>query len=177
MRKLQLDELGRSKDYNSVKKQPITVVLDNIRSMNNVGSVFRSSDAFAIEHVILCGITAQPPHREIHKTAIGAENTVPWTHFSDTLSALEKLKEEGYQLIGIEQTDQSIPLDQFQPDTTKKYALVLGNEVFGISDDAINVIDHCIEIPQFGTKHSLNISVATGVVLWDFTQKLGFAEN
>lgn len=177
MRKLQLDELGRTKDYDSVKKQSITVVLDNIRSMNNVGSVFRSSDAFAIEHVILCGITAQPPHREIHKTAIGAENTVPWTHASNTLTALEKLKNDGYQLIGVEQTDQSISLEQFKPDPSKNYALILGNEVFGISDEAITVIDQCIEIPQFGTKHSLNISVATGVVLWDFTQKLGFANS
>lgn len=174
MRKLKLDELNRI-DVDGFKEQeklPVVVVLDNVRSMHNVGSVFRTADGFSIEKVILCGITAQPPHREIEKTALGATQSVDWLHFEDTLVAIESLRSEGYLIIAIEQAENSVMLNTFTPKPGEKYALIFGNEVNGVSDEAMAVIDTCIEIPQFGTKHSFNIVISAGIVLWDFFAKL-----
>ncbi|RYE27185.1 MAG: TrmH family RNA methyltransferase [Sphingobacteriaceae bacterium] len=172
--KLKLDELSRVdvETFKKQKKLPVTVVLDSVRSMHNVGSVFRTSDGFAVEQIFLCGITAQPPHREIEKTALGATQSVSWTYFSTIKEALEKLKALGYQIIAVEQAENSISLNRFQPKTEEKYALIFGNEVNGVSDEAMQIIDTCIEIPQFGTKHSFNIVVSAGIVLWDFFAKL-----
>lgn len=174
MRKLKLDELNRVdiEEFKSQEKLPVVVVLDNVRSMHNVGSVFRTADGFSIEKVVLCGITAQPPHREIEKTALGATQSVDWVHFEDTLTAIESLRESGYQIIAIEQAENSTMLNTFKPKTTAKYALIFGNEVNGVSDEAMQKIDECIEIPQFGTKHSFNIVISAGIVLWDFFAKL-----
>lgn len=174
MRKLKLDELNRVdvETFRQQKKLPVVVVLDNVRSMNNIGSIFRTSDGFAIEHVVLCGITAQPPHREIEKTALGATQSISWTYFDTVKTALQKLREEGYQIIAVEQAENSISLNHFQPKNNQKYALIFGNEVNGVSDEAMEMIDACIEIPQFGTKHSFNIVVSAGIVLWDFFAKL-----
>jgi len=174
MRKLKLDELNRVdlEEFKSQEKLPVVVVLDNVRSMHNVGSVFRTADGFSIEKVVLCGITAQPPHREIEKTALGATQSVDWVHFEDTLTAVESLRENGYQIIAIEQAENSTMLNTFKPDVTAKYALIFGNEVNGVSDEAMQKIDECIEIPQFGTKHSFNIVISAGIVLWDFFAKL-----
>lgn len=174
MRKLKLDELNRV-DVEGFKEQdklPVVVVLDNVRSMHNVGSVFRTADGFSIEKVILCGITAQPPHREIEKTALGATQSVDWIHFDDTLTAIDTLRKDGYQIIAIEQAENSTMLNTFNPDINAKYALIFGNEVNGVSDEAMQKIDECIEIPQFGTKHSFNIVISAGIVLWDFFAKL-----
>lgn len=169
MKKLSLEELGRQsvEDFKLLEKIKITVVLDNIRSMHNVGSFFRTSDAFAIEQLYLCGITAKPPHREIHKTALGAENSVKWNHFKLIEEAILALKKEGYKIILIEQTTESIPLNQFHWKSNEKLALVFGNEVFGISDETIPLADMALEIPQYGTKHSFNVSVSMGIVLWE----------
>lgn len=174
MRKLEMEELGRhsAEEHKKVGKIPVAVVLDNVRSMNNVGSVFRSSDAFLVEKIFLCGITARPPHREISKTALGADESVDWEYFEKIDELAGRLKDEGYEVIGIEQTDKSESLDEFTPDPDKKYALVFGNEAFGLSDELLPHLYGAIEIPQFGTKHSLNISVAAGVVLWEFVRKL-----
>lgn len=174
MRKLKLDELGRAgiEEYKNQKKLPVTIVLDNVRSMHNVGSVFRTSDAFAVEQIILCGITGQPPHREIEKTALGATKSVEWKYFSDVTEAIRQIKAENYNLIAIEQAENSVKLNDFKPDPAKKYALIFGNEVNGVSDEAMLLINECIEIPQFGTKHSFNIVVTAGIVLWDFFAKL-----
>lgn len=168
MRKLKLEELGRMTPdtYRDRSKIPVIVILDNIRSALNVGAVFRTADAFAIEKIILCGITATPPNREITKTAIGATSTVVWEYSENVCSAIEKLKTEGYTIVGIEQTDSSSSLLKEVPKFTKT-AVVFGNEVDGISDDAIKLLDECLEIPQFGTKHSLNVSVCAGIVLWE----------
>lgn len=174
MRKLKLDELNRV-DVEGFKEQdklPVVVVLDNVRSMHNVGSVFRTADGFSIEKVILCGITAQPPHREIEKTALGATQSVDWIHFDDTLTAIDTLRNDGYQIIAIEQAENSTMLNTFKPNPQAKYALIFGNEVNGVSDEAMQKIDGCIEIPQFGTKHSFNIVISAGIVLWDFFAKL-----
>ncbi|RYE27423.1 MAG: TrmH family RNA methyltransferase [Sphingobacteriaceae bacterium] len=166
MRKLKLDELNRvdAETFKKQEKLPVTVVLDSVRSMHNVGSVFRTSDGFAVEQIFLCGITAHPPHREIEKTALGATQSVSWTHFSTIKEALEKLRTDGYHLIAVEQAENSISLNQFLPKTEEKYALIFGNEVNGVSDEAMQMIDACIEIPQFGTKHSFNIVVSAGIV-------------
>jgi 23S rRNA (guanosine2251-2'-O)-methyltransferase len=174
MRKLKLDELNRVniEEFKELDKLPVVVILDNVRSMNNVGSVFRTADGFAIEKVVLCGITAQPPHREIEKTAIGATQSVEWVYFEDTLDAIASLRADGYQIIAIEQAEKSTMLHTFQPQTNQKYALIFGNEVNGVSDEAMAQIDLCIEIPQFGTKHSFNIVISAGIVLWDFFAKL-----
>lgn len=173
MRKLKLEELGRVgiEDFKSIDKIPIVVVLDNIRSAMNVGSFFRTSDAFKIEKLILCGITATPPHKEILKTAIGASSSVEWTHISEAEVALGELRKLNYQIIGVEQTDVSQDMSSYVVDTSKKYALVFGNEVKGISDPALPFLDTAIEIPQFGTKHSLNVSVCGGIVMWHFVEK------
>ncbi len=174
MRKLKLDELNRVdvQEFKEQEKLPVVVVLDNVRSMHNVGSVFRTADGFSIEKVVLCGITAQPPHRDIEKTALGATLSVDWIHYEDTLTAVEKLRAEGYQIIAIEQAENSTMLNIFKLDTNQKYALIFGNEVNGVSDEVMEKIDECIEIPQFGTKHSFNIVISAGIVLWDFFAKL-----
>ena len=168
MRKLKLDELGRvsAEEYKVIDKHPIVVVLDNVRSMHNVGAVFRTSDAFLIDKIYLCGITATPPHKEIHKTAIGAENSVDWEYVKDSNELIKKLKEDDYQIVTIEQTEGSVLLNEFEVDQSKKYAIVMGNEVDGVQQSIIDECDTCIEIPQSGTKHSLNVSVCTGSILW-----------
>lgn len=168
MRKLANEELNRLEvdEFKSSKKNPIVIVLDNVRSMNNVGSAFRTGDAFLIEKVYLCGITARPPHREINKTALGATDTVEWEHVEKSLDAVTKLKSEGYKIMSVEQAEDSLSLQDFTPDANEKYAFVFGNEVYGVAQEVVDQSDSCIEIPQFGTKHSLNISVSIGVVLW-----------
>lgn len=174
MRKLKITELNRMnvEEFKESKKLPLVVVLDEIRSLHNIGSVFRTSDAFRIESIYLCGITATPPHPELHKTALGAEYTVDWKYFAQTIDAVNKLKEAGYIVYSIEQAEGSIMLDELELDTTKKYAIIMGNEVKGVQQDVIDNSDGCIEIPQYGTKHSLNVSVTTGIVIWDFFKKL-----
>jgi 23S rRNA (guanosine2251-2'-O)-methyltransferase len=174
MRKLKLDELNRATidEFKAQDKLPVAVVLDNVRSMHNIGSIFRTSDGFAVEQICLCGITAQPPHREIEKTALGATQSITWTYFETPLLAVEKLRADGYKIIAIEQAENSIMLNTFTPAADEKYALIFGNEVNGVSDEVMQQIDACIEIPQFGTKHSFNIVVSAGIVLWDFYSKI-----
>jgi tRNA G18 (ribose-2'-O)-methylase SpoU len=167
MRKLKIAELKRlsQAEFKQAKKTPIIVVLDNVRSLHNVGSVFRTSDAFLVEAVYLCGITATPPHAEIHKTALGAEDAVAWKYFEKTLDAVEELKQQNYHITAVEQAENSISLEKLTL-KNKKYAVIFGNEVKGIDQEIMNRCDSCIEIPQFGTKHSLNVSVAAGIVIW-----------
>lgn len=171
MRKLKLEELGRIsvEEFKSIDKHPVIVVLDNIRSAMNVGSIFRTADAFAIEKIIICGISAVPPNREISKTAIGATDSVDWEYISSIEDAVLGLKSNGYSIIGIEQTDNSIMLSK-APISNQKVAIIMGNEVDGISDEVLDKLDFCIEIPQFGTKHSLNVAVCAGIVLWEYTK-------
>lgn len=172
--KLKLDELNRVSvnEFKNQKKLPVVVILDNVRSLHNVGSIFRTSDGFAVEQVILCGITGQPPHREIEKTALGATQSIDWIYYQDTTQAISDLRKKGYQIIAVEQAKNSIKLNEFKTSTDKKYALIFGNEVNGVSDEAMALIDSCIEIPQFGTKHSFNIVVSAGIVLWDLFAKM-----
>ncbi|MGI4751694.1 MAG: RNA methyltransferase [Janthinobacterium lividum] len=179
VRKLKLEELGRVDvaTFRQQEKLPVTVILDSVRSMHNIGSIFRTSDGFAVEHIILCGITAQPPHREIEKTALGATQSISWTYYGTIKEALQHLRKDGYQIIAVEQAENSISLNHFQPNKNEKYALIFGNEVNGVSDEAMKIIDVCIEIPQFGTKHSFNIVVSAGIVLWDFFAKLNLRES
>lgn len=174
MRKLKLDELNRASvtEFKAQQKLPVAVVLDNVRSMHNVGSIFRTCDGFAVQQMCLCGITSQPPHREIEKTALGATQSVNWSYYTDTLLAVEQLRQDGYQIIAVEQAESSVMLNKFNMQKNQKYALVFGNEVNGVSDEVMKVIDTCIEIPQFGTKHSFNIVVSAGIVLWDFFCKI-----
>ena len=174
MRKLKLDELNRDSvsEFKDKEKLPVAVVLDNVRSMHNIGSVFRTADGFAVEKIFLCGITAQPPHREIEKTALGATQSVDWTYHADPVDAVKQLRSKGYIILAIEQAEESIMLNTFIPESGKKYALIFGNEVNGVSDEVMEIIDHCIEIPQFGTKHSFNIAVSAGIVLWDVFSKV-----
>ena len=174
MRKLENSELDRKSvaDFKEATKTPIIIILDDIRSLHNIGSVFRTSDAFLIEKIYLCGITAIPPNKEIHKTALGATETVDWEYSKDVLDVIQKLKTENVALFAIEQVENSISLNDFIPSKGKKYGLVFGNEVFGVSQGAIELCDGSIEIPQLGTKHSLNISVSTGIVVWDLFQKM-----
>ncbi len=153
-------------EFHSAEKTPVVVVLDHVRSLYNVGSVFRTSDAFRLQGVCLCGITATPPHPEIHKTALGAEDSVQWNYFAQTQDAVKWLKEEGYTLLAIEQCLGSTMLQDFKIDKNKKYAIILGNEVKGVQQDVVDMCDGCIEIPQFGTKHSMNVSVTAGIVIW-----------
>ena len=176
--KLKLDELGRVdvETFRQQEKLPVTVVLDSVRSMHNIGSIFRTSDGFAVEQIMLCGISAQPPHREIEKTALGATQSVSWLYFDGIKEALQQLREQGYQIIAIEQAENSISLNKYLPENNKKYALIFGNEVNGVSEEAMQMIDTCIEIPQFGTKHSFNIVVSAGIVLWDFFAKLNLRQ-
>ena len=173
MRKLKNNELNRLSvdEFKSSEKTPIIVVLDNIRSLNNIGSVFRTSDAFRIEKIFLCGITATPPHKDIHKTALGATDSVNWEYSESTLDVLQKLKSEGVITIAIEQAENSVKLNEFIPIYKGRYAVVFGNEVKGVQQEVVDASDMVLEIPQIGTKHSLNISVSCGVVLWDIFQK------
>jgi 23S rRNA (guanosine2251-2'-O)-methyltransferase len=174
MRKLKNNELGRITvdAFKTLEKTPIIVVLDNIRSLNNIGSVFRTSDAFLIEKIYLCGICATPPNKEIHKTALGATESVAWEYAKDTLALVEKLKAEDIEVLAVEQAENSTKLNMFYPKKNQKYAIVMGNEVKGVQQEVVNAADSCLEIPQLGTKHSLNISVTTGIVLWDLLQKM-----
>jgi 23S rRNA (guanosine2251-2'-O)-methyltransferase len=174
MRKLKLDELNRASiaEFKAGEKLPVVVVLDNVRSMHNIGSIFRTADGFAVEKICLCGITAQPPHREIEKTALGATQSINWTYYAEPLEAIKQLREEGYRIIAVEQAENSIMLQNFNIIEGEKYALIFGNEVNGVSDEVMNTIDACIEIPQFGTKHSFNIVVSAGIVLWDLFSKM-----
>jgi len=176
MRKLKNSELGRLnvEDFKKIDKIPLIVILDNIRSLNNIGSVFRTSDAFLIEKIYLCGITAQPPHKDIHKTALGATESVDWEYVKDTFVLVEKLKNEGVIVASIEQAENSTMLQDFKIEQHQKYAIVMGNEVKGVQQEVVSASDYCIEIPQFGTKHSLNISVSCGVVLWDLFKKFKY---
>ncbi|MBA3649221.1 MAG: RNA methyltransferase [Chitinophagales bacterium] len=177
MRKLEMEELNRMSvdEYKNLLQLPVVVVMDNVRSGHNVGSVFRTGDAFRVATLYLCGITATPPNREVMKTALGSSDSVPWRYFHETHDALEELKQQGYEVCFIEQTTQSISLNVFFPSKEKKYALVFGNEVEGIQSNLFPLGDRAIEIPQFGTKHSFNIAVAAGIVLWDFWMKLKLA--
>ncbi|KAA6302107.1 MAG: putative TrmH family tRNA/rRNA methyltransferase [Candidatus Ordinivivax streblomastigis] len=173
MRKLKITELHRisTEDFKHTDKIPLIVVLDHVRSLHNVGSVFRTSDAFLVEAVYLCGITAVPPHAEIHKTALGAENSVEWRYFSNTLDAVRELKQNGYHIVAVEQAENSILLENFTV-PKEKLAIVFGNEVHGVEQEVMNYCDSCIEIPQFGTKHSLNVSVTAGIVIWELFKQI-----
>ena len=174
MNKKSLPELHRltASEFQASPKLPVTLVLDNIRSALNIGSAFRTADAFLVEKIWLCGITATPPHREILKTALGATQTVAWEYASSTLDAVKALQKENYEVIAIEQAHDSALLSDFEPKGEKKYALIFGNEVGGVADAVVEASDQCIEIPQFGTKHSLNISVCVGIVVWHFWKKM-----
>ena len=167
-RKKTMADLGRdtTEQFRNKEKFPIAVVLDNVRSLNNIGSIFRSSDAFCVDRICLCGITATPPSVEIHKTALGAEESVNWTYYNNTADALTELKAQGWTLCAIEQADNSISLEQFKPDPGKKYAIVLGHEVYGVEQSVVDACDITLEIPMFGTKHSLNVAVTGGILLW-----------
>lgn len=168
-----MDELNRDsvEDFKNKKKIPLVLVLDNVRSLNNVGSVFRTADAFMVEKVYLCGITGTPPHRDIEKTALGATESVAWEHVPDTLELVRQLQAGGYQICAVEQAENSTLLNDFRPERGQPYAFVLGNEVMGVEQEVVSLSEVVLEIPQFGTKHSLNISVAAGVVVWDFLSK------
>lgn len=172
-RKLANEELNRKSiiEFKEAKKIPVVVVLDDIRSMNNIGSVFRTADAFLIEKIILAGITATPPHREIQKTALGATESVAWEYYGDIVDAVQQLKKAGYTIAVVEQVKGGILLPDFQPGENEKYVLIFGNEVFGVKKEIVDMADICVEIPQFGTKHSLNIAVSAGIVLWDVFRK------
>jgi len=173
MRKLANSELNRKSinEFKGAEKMPVVVVLDNVRSLNNIGSVFRTSDAFLVSKVYLCGITATPPHREIQKSALGATESVDWQYFPDTLDAIHQLRSEGFTIYSIEQVDESIGLEDVSVKPGDKIAVVLGHEVKGVMEEVIELSDHCIEIDQFGTKHSLNISVCAGIVIWEVFKK------
>jgi tRNA G18 (ribose-2'-O)-methylase SpoU len=174
MRKLENSELERKsiEDFKQAKKTPLILILDDIRSLHNIGSVFRTADAFLIEKIYLCGITATPPNKEIHKTALGATETVVWEHYENVISIIEKLKADDVMTLAIEQVESAVFLQNFEIQKGKKYALVFGNEVHGVSQEAVALCDGCIEIPQLGTKHSLNIAVSAGIVVWDLFQKM-----
>lgn len=174
MRKLKITEIQRldAESYRERPMLPITIVLDNIRSMHNVGSIFRTADGFRLEQLVLCGITAQPPHPELHKTALGAEGSVPWQYYSDSLEAVLDLQQRGYKICCLEQAEGSCSLVDFRPQPNERYALVVGNEVHGVRQELIDCADTCLEIPQYGSKHSLNVSVATGIALWQMAHPL-----
>lgn len=176
MRKLKNSELQRLniEEFKNAPKTPIIVILDNIRSLNNIGSVFRTSDAFLIEKIILCGITAKPPHKDIQKTALGATESVDWEYIEEISEAIKSLKKSGFTIVSIEQTENAVELQNVTIEAKKKYAIIFGNEVKGVQQEVVNQSDYCIEIPQFGTKHSFNISVSAGIVLWEFFKKLKY---
>ena len=173
-RKLRSTEMHRMsvEEFQSAAKVPLVVVLDNVRSMHNVGSVFRTADAFRLEGICLCGITGTPPDNELHKTALGAEDSVRWKHYDTALDAVRDLKADGYTVLSIEQVENSTKLQDLHTDEGRRYAIVLGNEVKGVEQDVVDACDGCIEIPQYGTKHSLNVSVAAGIIIWDFARRL-----
>ena len=175
MRKLKNEELDRLEvsEFKAAEKTPIIIILDNIRSLNNIGSVFRTSDAFLIEKIYLCGITAQPPHNDIRKTALGSTETVEWEYVENTIDLVDKLKADSVKVCSIEQAERAIMLNDFRPKIDTTYAFIFGNEVKGVAQDVVDASDAVIEIPQYGTKHSLNISVSCGVVVWDVFSKLG----
>ena len=179
MKKKLVTEMGRScrEEFAASDKLPLTVVVDNVRSLHNVGSIFRTSDAFRVERVLLCGITATPPHAEIHKTALGAEDVVEWSYMNDTVEAVRELQSVGYEVYAIEQVEESIALQDFVVAEDKKYAVVLGNEVKGVQQQVVDICNGSIEIPQFGTKHSLNVSVTAGMVIWEFACKSGWVKR
>ena len=179
MRKLKITEMHRLtvEQFKDCVKMPVVVVLDDVRSMYNVGSVFRTSDAYRINGIALCGITACPPHPEIHKTALGAEDSVDWKYFEDTHQAIRELQQLGYCVLAIEQCEGSTMLNQWEPDFSQSYAIVMGNEVKGVQQTVVDMCDGCIEIPQYGTKHSLNVSVTTGIVIWDFFKSWNILHN
>lgn len=170
MKKLTMLEMGRidAATFKASHKMPLVIVLDNVRSLNNIGSVFRTSDAFRVESIYLCGISSPPPSPEIHKTALGAEDSVDWKYFEDTHQAVRALQQQGYKMLAIEQCEGSTMLNEWKPDFSCSYAVVMGNEVKGVQQSVVDMCDGCIEIPQYGTKHSLNVSVTTGLVIWDF---------
>lgn len=174
MRKLLNEELGRPtiEEYTSLEKLPVTVILDNVRSAQNVGSFFRTADAFGIEHIALCGISATPPNREIHKTALGSEQSVEWSYYPTTLECVAALREKGYRIIAIEQIEGATMLHNFQAERGAKYALIFGNEVDGVDQAVADTVDGAIEIPQVGIKHSLNVSVSAGVLMWEMFRQL-----
>jgi len=174
LRKLTTDELNRidANEYKQAAKNPVFIVLDNIRSLNNIGSIFRTADAFRIEGIYLCGITACPPHREIQKTALGATESVDWKYFEDIEEAIAELKKNSYKILAAEQTDHSTKLNHFIPEKDQKYALVFGNEINGVCPFVVEYADACIEIPQYGTKHSFNVTVSAGIILWDILFKM-----
>ena len=174
LRKTKITEMNRldKASFDASDKIPLTIVLDNVRSMNNVGSVFRTADAFRLERIILCGITARPPHPDIHKTALGAEDSVLWEYHAETLNAVKGLIDESYIVYALEQAEGSTSLPDFTPEDGRSYALVLGNEVHGVQQEVINLATHCLEIPQYGTKHSLNVSVAGGIAIWQMVAPL-----
>lgn len=173
-RKLKITELNRisAEEFKKANKLPLVVILDNVRSLHNIGSVFRTSDAFRVECIYLCGITATPPHPEMHKTALGAEFTVDWKYVNNAVEAVDNLRQEGYVVFSIEQAENSIMLEDMRLEQGKRYAVVLGNEVKGVQQEVIDHSDGCIEIPQYGTKHSLNVSVTAGIVIWDLFKQL-----
>lgn len=174
MKKLSMDELNRvsTEEFKSQQKTPLVVVMDNVRSMYNVGSIFRTCDGFAVEKLLLCGITACPPHKEISKTALGATESVDWQHYTTTVEAVQELKTAGYDVYAVEQVDTSISLQDFLPKSGQKLAIVLGNEVFGVDDEVLPLCDGAIEIPQVGTKHSFNVSVAGAITIWEIFKKI-----
>ena len=173
-RKLRIDELNRLSvdDFKKAAKTPLVVVLDNIRSLNNIGVIFRTADAYAIHSVVLCGITARPPHRDIQKTALGATDSVEWTYAESAVDAVNSLKAQGYKVWAIEQTEGAHLLNSFEPDANTPHAIVMGNEVAGVQQEVIDVCDGCLELPQFGTKHSINVGVCAGIVMWELWKKL-----
>ncbi|WP_412464634.1 RNA methyltransferase [Flavobacterium mekongense] len=176
MRKLENKELERKtvSDFKQAEKTPVIIILDDIRSLHNIGSVFRTADAFLIEKIYLCGITATPPHKEIHKTALGATETVAWEYQKEVIEVISQLQKKDVKVFAVEQVEKAVFLQDFKVEKETKYALVFGNEVYGVSQEAIAICDGSIEIPQLGTKHSLNISVSTGIVVWDLFQKLSY---
>ena len=179
MRKLKIIEMNRLTvdEFKQAAKLPLVVVLDDVRSLHNVGAVFRTSDAFRVERVCLCGITAVPPQPEIHKTALGAEDSVDWTYYKDAADAVRELQGEGYTVYAVEQAEGSTMLQHFRPELDGRYAVVLGNEVKGVRQDVVDLCDGCLEIPQYGTKHSLNVSVTAGIVIWEMAEKLVLNEE
>ncbi|MBW7869618.1 MAG: RNA methyltransferase [Flavobacteriia bacterium] len=178
MKKLKLEELGRIsvEEFKETKKIPVIVILDDVRSAYNVGSVFRTADAFLIQKIYLCGITGTPPNKEIRKTALGADESVEWEYVKDISPLIRELKSENHKIISIEQTDGSVSLPEFKIDTDEKYVLIFGNEVEGVNQKVVDLSDYCIEIPQEGTKHSLNVSVCAGIVMWEFFRKTGLTD-
>ncbi|CAH0994285.1 23S rRNA (guanosine-2'-O-)-methyltransferase RlmB [Emticicia aquatica] len=173
MKKLQMEDLNRLsvEDFKETNKHNFCLILDDVRSMNNVGSAFRTADAFLVEKIYLCGITASPPHREIEKTALGSTESVAWEYRENIIELVNQLQAEGYVVLAVEQVENSLKLNDFMPETNQKYAFIFGNEVFGVNQTIVEMANNCLEVPQFGTKHSLNISVTVGIICWDFVSK------